>query len=84
MLELVRVEIKYCANCGYFSQASWIANELNESFGKDLAITLTPVSEGRLEVYLEDSLLFDRETSGHYPNFEDITRLKLEVREEIE
>ena len=84
MLELVRVEIKYCANCGYFSQASWIANELNESFGKDLAITLTPVSEGRLEVYLEDSLLFDRETAGHYPNFEDITRLKLEVREEIE
>lgn len=84
MLDPVRVEIKYCAVCGYFAQASWIGNELNQAFGDELAITLTPVAEGRLEVYLEDSLIFDRESAGHYPNFEDITRLKIDIREEIE
>ena len=84
MLDQPRVEIKYCADCGYYSQASWIGNELNQAFGTELAITLTPVSEGRLEVYLEDSLIFDRESAGHYPNYEDITRLKFDIREEIE
>ena len=46
-----------------------------------MAITLTPVGDGRLEVYVNDDLIFDRKAAGHYPSMPDVTQMKLAAQE---
>lgn len=46
-----------------------------------MAITLTPVGDGRLEVYVDGDLIFDRKAIGHYPSMPDVTQMKLTAQE---
>ena len=48
-----------------------------------MAITLTPVAQGRLEVYADGDMIFDRKEAGHYPNYADVTEMKLTLREKV-
>lgn len=63
--------------------ASWIGAEFNWQFGGDISITLTPVTEGRLEVYLDGSLIFDRKKAGKYPGLPEVNQMKLDAQEQI-
>ena len=78
-----QLEIKYCVAWGYFPQASWIGAEFNREFGADVAITLTPAGQGRLEVYIDGQLIFDRKVAGHYPSYPDVTQMKMDAKEQI-
>ena len=46
-----------------------------------MGITLTPVGDGRLEVYVDGDLIFDRKAAGHYPSMPDVTQMKLAAQE---
>ncbi|MDA0988595.1 MAG: Rdx family protein [Chloroflexi bacterium] len=64
--------------------AAWIATEFFAEFGSKLPITITPVDDGRLEVYLDGQTLFDRKAEGgKYPEMEKVRELKKAVRNKI-
>lgn len=47
-------------------------------------MTLTPVDDGRLEVYADDQTLFDRKTEGgQYPSLTQVREWKKIVRQMI-
>ncbi len=49
----------------------------------DVAITLTPAGQGRLEVYLDGDKIFDRKEAGGYPNLTKANELKMVIAEKI-
>jgi predicted Rdx family selenoprotein len=62
-----------------------MANEFFRDFGGDAAISLTPGANGRLEVRLDDELIFDKKTEDN--KFTDLGRvreLKKVVAERLE
>ena len=78
------LEIKYCVAWGYLPQAAWIATEFFTEFQNKLEITITPVDDGRLEIYLDTLVIFDRKAEGgHYPGLDKIRELKKVVRDRV-
>ncbi len=64
--------------------AAWIATEFWTEFKADVGISLTPVDGGRLEVLLEDEMIFDRKAEGGaYPGLDKVRALKRAVREKL-
>jgi predicted Rdx family selenoprotein len=51
-----------------------MANEFFRAFGGDAAISLTPGANGRLEVRLDDELIFDKKTEDN--KFPDLGRVR--------
>ena len=81
----VHVEIKYCVAWGYFPTAAWMATELWGEFAGDVAITLTPVGDGRLELYLDGDLILDRKADGgKYPGLDSVREIKSKVAKKVE
>ena len=49
-----------------------------------MAITLTPVDDGRLEVYLDGETLFDRNAAGGaYPSLTEVRGMKKTARDRV-
>ena len=48
-----------------------------------MAVTLTPVGEGRLEVILNGDTIFDRRATGAYPTLPDVREMRKAVREKV-
>ena len=47
-------------------------------------MTLTPVGDGRLEVYLDGGTIFDRKAEeGKYPDLERVREMKKTIREKV-
>jgi predicted Rdx family selenoprotein len=62
-----------------------VANEFFRTFGKDVAISLTPGSNGRFEVYLDGEKIFDRkEENNIYPDLSLVRKLKKVVQEKLD
>lgn len=64
--------------------AAWMAVEIWHEFGRDIAITLSPVGQGRLEVYLDGDKVLDRKEEGAYPALDRVRSLKKVIRERLE
>ena len=61
-----------------------MAVEIWGSFGPKVAITLTPVGEGRLEVYLNGDQILDRKAEqGKYPGLDRVRQIKDLIREKL-
>jgi predicted Rdx family selenoprotein len=64
--------------------AAWIAAELWTEFSGRIAIALTPVADGRLEIELDGALLFDRKAEDNvFPNLKRIREVKTSVRDRL-
>jgi predicted Rdx family selenoprotein len=62
-----------------------VANEFFRAFGGDVAISLTPGSNGRFEVYLDGEKIFDRkEANNIYPDLSLVRKLKQVVQAKLE
>jgi predicted Rdx family selenoprotein len=62
-----------------------MANEFFRAFGGDAAISLTPGANGRLEVRLDDELIFDKKTEDNkFPDLGRVRELKKVVAERLE
>ncbi len=59
-----------------------MAAEFWSTFGSDVALTITPVSEGRLEIYMDGQKLFDRrDEGGAFPDLSRVKQLKKVIQE---
>jgi predicted Rdx family selenoprotein len=62
-----------------------VANEFFRAFGGDVAISLTPGSNGRFEVYLDGEKIFDRkEENNIYPDLGRVRKMKQVVQTKLE
>ena len=56
-----------------------MANEFFRAFGGDAAISLTPGANSRLEVRLDDELIFDKKAEdGKFPDLGRVREMKIE------
>jgi predicted Rdx family selenoprotein len=64
-----------------FPTAAWMATELFAVCGKDVALQLSPVGAGRLEVYLNGEKIWDRKElpDRPYPNLAIVRQLRQKV-----
>ena len=77
----MQMEIRYCLGWGYLPQAAWIATEFWSTIKQDMAITIVPVDEGRLEILLDGEMIFDRKAEGGaYPALDKVRALKQVVQ----
>ena len=62
-----------------------MVNEFFRTFGKDVAISMTPADNGRLEVYLDGDKIFDRkEEDGKYPDLSRVRELRTIIQEKVD
>jgi predicted Rdx family selenoprotein len=64
-----------------------VATELSEGHIRETDITLTPVHEGRFEVYINGTKVYDRKEAGEkdfLPSLREIGKAKQSLREAIE
>lgn len=68
-----RVTIAYCTQCNWLLRAGWLAQELLQTFGQDLAeVALLPRTGGTFEVRVDDSLIWERKRDGGFPGPKEI------------
>jgi predicted Rdx family selenoprotein len=63
-----------------------VATELSDGHIRETDITLTPVHEGRFEVYLNGTKLYDRKEAGDkdfLPSLREIGKVKQALRDAI-
>lgn len=76
-----RVTITYCTQCNWLLRAAWMAQELLQTFGADLAeVALVPSSGGAFVVAVDRSIIWERVADGGFP---DVKTLKQRVRDQI-
>ena len=55
------------------------------AYGPDAAISLTPGSNGRFEVYLDGEKIFDRKEEGNiYPDLSRVRQLKEVIKAKLD
>lgn len=75
------VKIRYCTGCRWLLRSAWMAQELLSTFESDIDdLVLSPASQGRFEIFANETLIWSRERDGGFP---DISHLKRLVRDVI-
>lgn len=77
------VKITYCTGCNWLLRAGWMAQELLQTFGNDLAsVALVPGETGGIfEVHADETLIWERKRDGGFP---DAKELKQRLRDHID
>ena len=76
-----RVEIEYCTQCGWQARATWIAQELLNTFAQDLReVALVPGRGGIFEIRVDGEIVFSRRDAGR---FIEPTELKQAIRDRV-
>ncbi len=61
-----------------------MATEIWHEFGAEAPVSLTPVAEGRLEVYAAGEKLYDRkEEGGAYPDMRRLRAIQEAIRQRL-
>lgn len=61
-----------------------MANEFFRAFGADAAISLTPGSNGRMEVRLDDEIIFDKKAEDNvFPHLGRVREMKKVIEEKL-
>lgn len=76
-----RVEIEYCAQCGFLPRAVWLAQELLTTFSLELReLVLVPGKGGILEVRVDGEVVYNRQDADE---FVDPKVLKQAIRDRV-
>ncbi|MDP2328582.1 MAG: SelT/SelW/SelH family protein [Dehalococcoidia bacterium] len=76
-----RVEIEYCAQCGFLPRATWLAQELLTTFAYEIReLALVPGKGGILEVRVDGEAVYNRKDAQE---FVDPKVLKQAIRDRI-
>lgn len=68
-----RISITYCTQCNWLLRAAWMAQELLQTFGQDLAeVALRPGTGGVFEIRVlmpdgSEELIWERKRDGGFP-----------------
>jgi selenoprotein W-related protein len=81
-MEKPTVTIEYCPKCGWLMRAAYMAQELLTTFIEDIkSVTLLPSEVGgRYIISVNEEIVFDRKTSGHFLEIKEIKQL---VRDKV-
>ncbi|RMF13878.1 MAG: SelT/SelW/SelH family protein [Candidatus Dadabacteria bacterium] len=75
------IRIRYCPRCNWLPRATWVAQELLQTFADDVgAVSLEPGEAGEFRILIGDDVVWDRRTEGPVP---EIQALKRSVRDRI-
>jgi selenoprotein W-related protein len=71
------ITIEYCPKCGWMLRSSYFAQELLTTFTDDVHGILLKPSEisGKFTIYINDTQVFDRKESGHFPEIKELKQL---------
>lgn len=70
------ITLTYCTQCNWMLRSAWMAQELLQSFGQDLAsVTLVPGTGGVFRVEADGTLLWDRKERGGFPDSRQLKQL---------
>ena len=61
------MEILYCVPSGHLGLAIWILNECYAEGGNQVAVTLTPGTQGVLQIYLNGQQLYNKQAEHEAP-----------------
>ncbi len=62
-----------------------MATEIWHDFNDDAPVTIIPVADGRLEVYANGEVLFDRKAEGGaYPEMKRVREIKQQIKQRLE
>ncbi|BCX80676.1 selenoprotein W-related protein [Methylomarinovum caldicuralii] len=76
-----RIEIEYCTRCNFLFRATWMAQELLNTFSEELGeVALQPGGSGVFVIRLDGRPLWDRKAEGRFPEAKEI---KQRVRDAI-
>jgi selenoprotein W-related protein len=76
------LSITYCTQCNWLLRAAWMAQEVLQTFGLEMAaVTLVPGTGGIFEITLSGELVWERKRDGGFP---DVRQLKQLVRDRID
>ncbi len=76
-----RITIVYCTQCNWMLRAAWMAQELLQTFGQDIAeVALIPGTGGIFEITADGISIWDRKTDGGFP---EAKVLKQKVRDVV-
>ncbi|WP_028725723.1 SelT/SelW/SelH family protein [Paracoccus zeaxanthinifaciens] len=68
-----RITIRYCTGCNWLLRAGWMAQELLQTFGEDLAeVAIVPGTGGIFQIAVDDRLIWDRKADGGFPGPKEI------------
>lgn len=68
-----RITIRYCTGCNWLLRAGWMAQELLQTFGEDLAeVAIIPGTGGIFQIAVDDRLIWDRKADGGFPGPKEI------------
>ena len=74
-----RVAIEYCTQCNWMLRAAWMAQELLQTFGQDLAeVALVPGTGGIFVISVDGASIWNRKSDGGFP---DAKSLKQKLRD---
>ena len=60
--------------------AAWMATEIWHEFGAEAPVTLVPSDQGRLELFANGKVLFDRKAEGGiYPDMTRVRQIKQQI-----
>lgn len=69
----VSVTITYCAPCNFTPRATWMAQELLQTFRDAISgLTLVPGHGGIFEVAIDGEVVFSRQALGRYPEPQEV------------
>ena len=71
------ITIEYCPKCGWLLRATYMAQEFLTTFIEDIkSVTLVPSETGgRYTISVNDEIVYDRKTSGHFLEIKEIKQL---------
>ena len=76
------ITIVYCSQCRFVLRATWLAQELLFTFGRDLeSVKLVPGEEGIFKVSLDEEVIFERAAMGRFPESKELKQL---IRDRID
>lgn len=71
----MKVEITYCAPCGYLSRAVALAGKVLEARDDDIeSLALIPSDMGVFDVAVGDRVVFSKDRTGRFPEPDEVTR----------
>jgi len=75
------VKIVYCVQCGWLIRSAWIAQELLNTFSKEIdELTLVPSTGGVFEIYANGKIVWSRKEKEGFPEIKVLKRI---IRDEI-
>ncbi|NAW79112.1 SelT/SelW/SelH family protein [Vibrio sp. V33_P6A3T137] len=81
-MKKVNIDIYYCRQCQWMLRASWLSQELLQTFSEEIdMVSLHPDTGGRFEIFCNQHSIWERKRNNGFP---EAKILKQRVRDIID